>query len=112
LLLDFLADACFNSLIFLFGNTFSDLSVTGVSAENERIKHGSSDQGTRDNLSEKVVVGPRDRRQKQIEKESHDGVEQKAKVDSNNDAKEFELSFEAANEESTTRGIDSQDPSR
>jgi hypothetical protein len=102
---DFLADSGFNSLVFFFGNLFSHLSVGWVSAKNVGVDYCHDNESNGNNLTEQRAVRPGDGCQKYVKQETPDTVEQETKVNGNHDAKEFELSFQAANQETSTSGI-------
>lgn len=110
LLFDLLTNACLNAFIFLFGNLFANLAIGRISAKNVCINDCHNSQGNRNDAAKDASVGPRDRCQEQVKHKSPHGVEEKSKVDGDHDAKELELSFEAANQETSACGVDGENP--
>lgn len=109
LLPDFFRNTGFDPFVLLFGNPFTDLSVGRVTAEDVRVETGDTGQTGRQDFSHEVVVGPRERSEDEVKDEPPHGIEQESKVDSNHDAKELELCFQATNQQTTTGCVDSQD---
>jgi len=58
--LDFLTDAGFNSLVFLFGNLLTHPSIGRVATKDIGIKDGDRCKDNGDNFSKQVIKGPRD----------------------------------------------------
>ena len=110
--LDLLGDSILDALVFFHGNLFSDLSVGRVATENKGVEKGNTDHDAGHGEAKQTSKGISDRAQNHIEHKSPDRVEQKAKVDGNHDTEEFELGFEAADQQTTAYGVNGQDEAR
>jgi hypothetical protein len=108
LFLDFFTNPSLNALVFFFRNLLPHLSVGGIATQHIGIENRDSRKSQGNHFSLQIIKTPCDRSEQQIKDEPRDRIEEKTKVQSDHDADEFELGFEAANEESTASRVDCQ----
>ena len=111
LFLDFLGDSSLDTLVLFFGDLFSHLAISRVTAQNVRVETGNAGNSNSSDSTHECFPRPAYRRKDHVKDESPDRIEQKAKVNSNHHAKELELCLQAANQKTSKDRVESQDDS-
>ena len=109
LFLDFFTNSGFNSFVFFLGNLFAHFPVRRIATQDIGIEDGRRKVGVSDNSGGQIVKTKRHGSQQHVKYEPPNAVEQKAKVERDNDANELELRFQAANEETTKASVECHD---